>query len=533
MTSFTRISSPSASTWRSHSRRSPTFRESSAAPPSVGRSLNGVITSLGCLISYVGAFASSHGYCQQSWWLAKCARMPGQPYNTAADLIDRNLRHPERIAVVDESGQHTYAALAERVNRAGHALRALGVQEEQRVLLVSAALLEKLTPILRNQPFLREVVVSGGAPPAGTHAFTDLVARASAQLAPAQTTADDVAFWLYSSGSTGTPKGAMHLQGDLVKTAELYARDVLGIREDDVVFSAAKLFFAYGLGNAMTFPFSVGATAVLLSERPTPGGVMRVLREHQSTIFYAVPTLFAAILADPQNGRASGSQRLRFCVSAGEALPKEIGERWRERFGVDILDGIGSTEMLHIFLSLHPGDVRYGTTGKPVPGYQLSIVDEQDQPVPRGTIGELKVKGPTSAIGYWNNRAKSLTTFHGPWTLTGDKYLQDADGYYVYCGRSDDMLKVGGQWVSPAEVESALIGHPAVLEVAVVAAQDEHGLVKPKAFVVPKPGMTASLALVEELQRFVKDRLAPYKYPRWIEFTDALPKTATGKIQRF
>ncbi len=506
--------------------------------------------------------------------------MPGQPYNAAADLIDRNLRHPERIAVVDESGQHTYAALAERVNRAGHALRALGVQEEQRVLLcmldtidfpaafwgaikmgavpvpvntllttaeydfllrdsrarvliVSAALLEKLTPILRNQPFLREVVVSGGAPPAGTHAFTDLVARASAQLAPAQTTADDVAFWLYSSGSTGTPKGAMHLQGDLVKTAELYARDVLGIREDDVVFSAAKLFFAYGLGNAMTFPFSVGATAVLLSERPTPGGVMRVLREHQSTIFYAVPTLFAAILADPQNGRASGSQRLRFCVSAGEALPKEIGERWRERFGVDILDGIGSTEMLHIFLSLHPGDVRYGTTGKPVPGYQLSIVDEQDQPVPRGTIGELKVKGPTSAIGYWNNRAKSLTTFHGPWTLTGDKYLQDADGYYVYCGRSDDMLKVGGQWVSPAEVESALIGHPAVLEVAVVAAQDEHGLVKPKAFVVPKPGMTASLALVEELQRFVKDRLAPYKYPRWIEFTDALPKTATGKIQRF
>jgi 4-hydroxybenzoate-CoA ligase/benzoate-CoA ligase len=296
------------------------------------------------------------------------------------------------------------------------------------------------------------------------------------------------------------------------------------------VFSAAKLFFAYGLGNAMTFPFAVGATVVLLEGRPTPESVMRILREEKPTVFYGVPTLFAAILADPRNGRASASDRLRICVSAGEPLPKEIGERWRERFGADILDGIGSTEMLHIFLSLREDDIRYGTTGKPVPGYELRIVEETGREVPAGEIGELLVRGPSSAVAYWNQREKSLRTFQGPWTYTGDKYRRDPEGYYVYCGRSDDMIKASGQWVSPAEVESALVGHPAVLEAAVVAHADEQKLDKPKAFVVLKKGASAT---AEELQKFVKERLAPYKYPRWIAFVEELPKTATGKIQRF
>jgi 4-hydroxybenzoate-CoA ligase/benzoate-CoA ligase len=372
---------------------------------------------------------------------------------------------------------------------------------------------------------LKHVVVQGRG-----KQLDELLGAASPRLEPAPTTTDDVAFWLYSSGSTGTPKGAMHLQQDLAETARTYGEGVLKLRPDDVVFSAAKLFFAYGLGNGMTFPFAVGATVVLLDGRPTPDSVMRVLREERPTVFYGVPTLFAAILADPGNGRASGSDRLRICVSAGEPLPKEIGQRWRERFGADILDGIGSTEMLHIFLSLREDDIRYGTTGKPVPGYELRVVDEGGREVPAGEIGELLVRGPSSAVAYWNQREKSLRTFQGAWTYTGDKYRRDEQGYYVYCGRSDDMIKASGQWVSPAEVESALVGHPAVLEAAVVAHADDQKLDKPKAFVVLKKGAAAT---AEELQRFVKERLAPYKYPRWIAFVEELPKTATGKIQRF
>ncbi len=500
----------------------------------------------------------------------------GVPYNATADLLERNLRHVDRPAFREPGRVTTYAQLAERACRAGNALRALGVQMEQRVmicmldcadvaavfwgamkagivpvpintlltpadvdymlrdsrarvLVVSTPLLERLEPILSDQPFLQSVVVAGGRVP-GRLSLEELLSPATAQLDTAPTTTDDVAFWLYSSGSTGVPKGAMHLHHDLAQTARLYGEGVLRILPADVVFSAAKLFFAYGLGNAMTFPFAVGACAVLLAERPTPEAVMRVLRDERPTIFYGVPTLFAAILADARNGRDTGSDRLRICVSAGESLPKDIGERWRERFGVDILDGIGSTEMLHIFLSTHEGDVRYGTTGKPVPGYELQIVGEDDRPVPRGAIGELIVKGPSSAIAYWNQREKSLRTFRGPWTYTGDKYREDELGYYVYCGRSDDMIKASGQWVAPAEVEGALIAHPSVLEVAVVAHKDEYQLDKRKAFVVAKPGAIVS---AEELQRFVKDRLAPFKYPRWIEFVDSLPKTATGKIQRF
>ena len=498
----------------------------------------------------------------------------GDGYNATADLLERNLAHPDRPVFRQDGRVTTYGALCERANRAGNALKALGVQLEQRVLLcmldtpdlpavfwgamkaglvpvpvntlltsadydyllrdsrarvlvVSAALLPKLEPALRAQPFLHSVVVAGGSVP-GHVALDELLAQARPDLDPAATTRDDVAFWLYSSGSTGQPKGAIHLHGDLAETARLYGEGILGLRPDDVVFSAAKLFFAYGLGNAMTFPFAAGATSVLLADRPTPQSVAALLQKEKPTFFFGVPTLFAGMLADSTATDLGG--RLRFCVSAGEPLPRDIGLRWRERYGVDILDGIGSTELLHIFLSLRPGDVRYGTTGKPVPGYEIQIVDEQDRPLPPGEIGELRVSGPSSAVGYWNNRQKSLHAFRGRWTYTGDKYLQDGDGYFVYCGRSDDMIKAGGQWVSPAEVESALVAHPSVLEAAVVAHKDENQLDKPKAFVVLKPGARATS---EELQRFVKERLAPFKYPRWVEFVEGLPKTATGKIQRF
>jgi len=498
----------------------------------------------------------------------------GDGYNATADLLERNLAHPDRPVFRQDGRVTTYGALCERANRAGNALKALGVQLEQRVLLcmldtpdlpavfwgamkaglvpvpvntllttadydyllrdsrarvlvVSAALLPKLEPALRAQPFLHSVVVAGGSVP-GHVALDELLAQARPDLDPAATTRDDVAFWLYSSGSTGQPKGAIHLHGDLAETARLYGEGILGLRPDDVVFSAAKLFFAYGLGNAMTFPFAAGATSVLLADRPTPQSVAALLQKEKPTFFFGVPTLFAGMLADSTATDLGG--RLRFCVSAGEPLPRDIGLRWRERYGVDILDGIGSTELLHIFLSLRPGDVRYGTTGKPVPGYEIQIVDEQDRPLPPGEIGELRVSGPSSAVAYWNNRQKSLHAFRGRWTYTGDKYVQDADGYFVYCGRSDDMIKAGGQWVSPAEVESALVAHPSVLEAAVVAHKDENQLDKPKAFVVLKPGARATS---EELQRFVKERLAPFKYPRWVEFVEGLPKTATGKIQRF
>jgi benzoate-CoA ligase family protein len=505
-------------------------------------------------------------------------------HNAAVELVDRHVQagRGERLAYVDEDGPCTYAALAERVNRAGNALRALGVEAEQRVLLVmldtvdfvaaflgaikigavpvpvntllpakdyehlvrdsrarvvlvSDVLRAKLDDALAASPQVRHVCItrSPAGPGAEGERWDDLVAAQPATLAAAPTTADDVAFWLYSSGSTGRPKGAMHLQAHLLRTSALYARPVLGIREDDVVFSAAKLFFAYGLGNALTFPLSVGACAVLTSARPTPALVREVLHRHQPTIFCGVPTLFAAMLADETLGPESGSRRLRVSISAGEALPRHVGERWKARFGSDILDGIGSTEMLHIFLSNRPGDVRYGTSGKPVAGYELRLLGDDGAATADGEEGSLWVNGPTAAVGYWNDRERSLATFHGPWTRTGDRYVRDGEGYYTYAGRADDMLKVGGIWVSPFEVESALVGHDAVLEAAVVGHEDADGLTKPKAFVVLKDAARAGAALDAELKAFVKGALAPYKYPRWIAFVAELPKTATGKIQRF
>ena len=502
-------------------------------------------------------------------------------YNAAVDLIDRNLKagRGEKIAFRDDRTALTYAALAERVDRAANALRTLGLEPEQRVLLclldtidfptlflgaikagivpipvntllttadydfmlrdsraralvVSDALYDRFAPILAKQPALKHVIVSGTEPVDDRRSLSELLEAAAPRAKPAETTADDVCFWLYSSGSTGTPKGAVHLHSHLILTAELYAKPILGIAESDLVFSAAKLFFAYGLGNALTFPLAVGASSVLMAERPTPASVTRILTRHKPTIFYGVPTLYAAMLASPELPKRA-EVALRGCVSAGEALPEDIGRRWSEHFGVDILDGIGSTEMLHIFLSNRPGDVRYGTTGKPVPGYQLRLVDDDGKPVEPGEIGELQIGGPTSAACYWNQRERSRHTFLGQWTRSGDKYVEDRDGYFTYCGRTDDMLKVSGNYVSPFEVEGMLLSHEAVLEAAVVGQLDEQKLVKAKAYVVLKPGAAASPQLAAELQQHVKSRLAPYKYPRWIEFIDELPKTATGKIQRF
>jgi benzoate-CoA ligase len=501
-------------------------------------------------------------------------------YNAAVDLVERHIAagRGDRIAFIDDAGSYSYATLARRVNQCANAWRRLGLRIEDRVALllhdgidfpvaflgairagivpipcntllaatdyeylladsraraivVSAPLAPLVAPLKGKLPFLEHVIVSG-ARIGDAPLFGDWIAAERTAAAAAPTTCDDVCFWLYSSGSTGHPKGAVHLHADLIHTAELYARPVLGIEEGDVVFSAAKLFFAYGLGNALTFPLAVGATAILMAERPTPAAIFKRLVEHRPTIFYGVPTLYAALLA-AADAPAREALALRRCASAGEALPADLGRRWRERMGVDILDGLGSTEMLHIFLSNRPGEVRYGTTGRPVPGYALRLTDEAGNAVPPGEIGELQVSGPSSSPYYWNNRTRSLATFLGPWTKSGDKYTVDRDGYYTYCGRSDDMLKVGGVYVSPFEVEAALASHDAVLEAAVVGHPDQNELIKPKAFIVVKPGYNGDAALALRLQEHVKACLAPFKYPRWIEFVAELPKTATGKIQRF
>lgn len=398
-----------------------------------------------------------------------------------------------------------------------------------KALFVSAPLLETLRPILDDLPCLQAIFVVGGDP----EGFLDFAAElAEGTPRPAiEASPDETAFWLYSSGSTGTPKGVCHVHSSLQGTADSYAAEVLGIGEEDLVFSAAKLFFAYGLGNGMTFPLSVGATAALLPGRPTPQSVFELMSQVQPTIFCGVPTLYAAMVAQMQDDAPPGCGRLRLCISAGEALPKEVGESWRMRTGVDILDGVGSTEMLHIFLSNRPGDVVYGTSGLAVPGYELRLVDESGQEVGGDGIGEMLVKGDTAAEGYWNKRQKSRSTFEGHWTRTGDKYQRRADGRYVYCGRTDDMFKVSGIWVAPFEIEQALVSHPAVLEAAVVPALDENGLEKPKAFVVLKQAAADDIAL--QLKEHVKAAVGKWKYPRWIDVVDSLPKTATGKIQRF
>lgn len=399
-----------------------------------------------------------------------------------------------------------------------------------RALFVSAALYPVVAPILATNEHLEKVFVIGGDAPESALSFEDEFAKAS-PAAMIEASDDETAFWLYSSGSTGTPKGVLHVHGSMKATADTYGAQVLGIEEADVVHSVAKIFFAYGLGNAITFPMAVGATTILNPSRPTPDGVTDILARHKPTIFCGVPTLYAALGAHLEAAGAP-DVTLRRCISAGEALPADVGKRWKRLFDCDILDGVGSTEMLHIFLSNAPGDVIYGTSGVAVPGYDLRLVEDDGAEVQPGGIGELLVRGVSAADGYWNQRTKSRTTFEGEWTRTGDKYELGADGRYIYCGRTDDMFKVSGIWLSPFEVESALATHPDVLESAVVAKRDKDGLEKPKAFVVLNAGASA-VGLEAALQEHVKETAGKWKYPRWIEFSEDLPKTATGKIQRF
>ncbi|QLA81335.1 benzoate-CoA ligase family protein [Acidovorax sp. JMULE5] len=500
-------------------------------------------------------------------------------FNFAEHLFDLNRAHAERTAYIDDRGRLSYGDLEDRARRLASVLAEAGVRREERVLLLMhdtsdwpvcflGCLYAGVVPVAVNTlltaddyaymlahsraqaalvsgallPVLSEAMARGpheagtllvslpvGKLHAGARDLEAALNSAPPLTAPAPTGADDPGFWLYSSGSTGKPKGTVHTHGNLWWTAELYGKPVLGLTQQDVCFSAAKLYFAYGLGNALTFPLSVGATVVLMAERPTPDATFKRWVDHQPTVFFGAPTGFAGMLASPRLP-ARAAVALRMCSSAGEALPAEIAQRFKAHFGCDIIDGIGSTEMLHIFLSNRPGDIRYGTTGKPVPGYEVQLRGEDGQSVPDGEVGDLYIRGPSAALMYWNNREKTRDTFQGGWTKSGDKYVRDADGYYTYAGRSDDMLKVSGIYVSPFEVEATLMQHTAVLEAAVIGKQDADGLTKTKAFVVLKDGKAATQ---DELKAFVKEKLAPYKYPRFIEFVPELPKTATGKIQRF
>ena len=401
------------------------------------------------------------------------------------------------------------------------------------IAFISAPLIETVMPAVLASDHLRKIVILDETLPSNApdHAMTwaEFMAEATHQNA-VSCSGDEVAFWLYSSGSTGTPKGVRHVHSALKFTADQFGEAVIGIKESDTVFSAAKLFFAYGLGNGMTFPLAVGATALLYNARPTPDAVTEILKAHQPDIYYGVPTLYAAMI---QLWETSSTPDIspRICVSAGEALPAEIGRKWKDMVGTDIVDGVGSTEMLHIFLSNKPHDIEYGTSGTAVPGYEVKLVDENGDVVGANTVGELLVRGDSAAADYWNQRQKSRTTFEGEWTRTGDKYEMNENGRFIYCGRTDDMFKVSGIWVSPFEIEQAIVSFPPVLEVAVVAHRDDDGLEKPKAFVVLKDGQAE--ADLDGLKDFIKEKIGKWKYPRWVEVIDDLPKTATGKIQRF
>jgi benzoate-CoA ligase len=501
-------------------------------------------------------------------------------FNVATAYVDANIEAGRggQTAFFCQEHQITYQEVFAHVNRTGNVLRDLGVDLEQRVALllldgpefvysffgaikigavavpmntllrpadyryllqdsrarvviVSAPLLSQIAAIRHELPMLRHIIVVGEGREYGN--FHQLVAAASDTLEPAPTHKDDMAFWLYSSGSTGFPKGAVHLHHDMLYVSDLFGTQFLQVTAADRMFSAAKLFFAYGLGNNMYIPMRVGASAVLLPDRPTPEAVFATISRYQPTIFYGVPTLYAQMLQLDHAAAQYDLSSLRLCLSAGESLPPELYRRWKERFGLEICDVIGSTEALHVFIGNVPGKIRPGSTGRIVPGFAAKVVDEDGQEVAPNTVGTLLVKGDSTAPFYWNKHRKSQQTMLGEWLNTGDQFHCDDDGYYWFSGRADDMLKVGGIWVSPVEVENTLMEHPAVLETAVIGAMDHDELVKPKAYVLLQQGQQPSPRLAAELQEFVKNKIAPYKYPRWIEFVDELPKTATGKIQRF
>ena len=504
-------------------------------------------------------------------------------FNAAMYFIDRHIDEGrgDAIAIECEGRRVSYAELHDQVNRAGSALRTeLAVRPEERILLlmldgpemviaffgaikigaipvpantmwtatdyefllrdsraaivvVSAALYPRIADVVPACPWVRTVVVVGGSECDRAIGFDALMLRGSAELVAEATSRDAPAFWLYSSGSTGRPKGCVHLQHDMVVCAEGYARGVLGITASDRCFSVAKLFFAYGLGNAMYFPLAVGATAILWPGAVAPPVVYDVIERRRPTLFFSVPTHYAMMLAHRDETREFDLSSIRCAISAGEALPPAVFGRFRDRFGIEILDGIGSTEVLHIFISNRPGQVRPGSSGLPVPGYEATLVDESGEPVSTGSVGSLLVKGDSTCAGYWNRHELTKDTIQGHWIRTGDHYYQDEDGYYWFAGRSDDMLKVGGIWVSPAELEHTLLEHPSVFACGVVGRADQDGLIKPLAYVVPRTGTEGTAELAAELKQFARTRLAEYKRPRWVEFVEALPTTATGKIQRF
>jgi benzoate-CoA ligase len=486
----------------------------------------------------------------------------------------------DKVAVYYQDKTYTYAEMQSLINEVGNCLKILGVHMEERVMLVMYDSPEAMASffgaikigaipvpvnymytkhdyryllnnsrartLIAHEDFIEEIegfrdkflylentIVVGKKTRAYYIAFHDVVDRCSDKLDVAYTTFEDAAFWVYTSGSTGVPKAAVHLQHDVFSCIDNYAKGVLGITQDDILFSGSKFFFAYGLGNSFFYPLACGASVVLLPDRPRPETIFATISHYRPTVFFSVPTLYANMLEIKDAEKKYDLSSLRICTSAGEALPKEIFYEWKKRFGLEILDGIGSTELLHIFISNRPGDVKPGSSGKLVPGYQARIVDDEGNEVPDGEIGTLLVKGESTAAYYYRHHEKWKSAMLGEWFDTGDKYYRDSEGYYYYCGRGDDMLKVGGIWVSPVEVEDALVSHPAVRETAVVAKKDEHSLIKPKAYVVLKKGYSPSEGLAQDIQAFVKKSIAAYKYPRWIEFVSDLPKTSTGKIQRY
>ena len=500
-----------------------------------------------------------------------------QTYNAAEDILSRHAgtASSERLAVIDSRGSYSYSAVERRVNQFANLLKESGIQMEQRVLLclddsidfvtcflgaikagvvpiptntllkaadyefmladsrarclvVSGYLIEQFSPHIESNSFLVKTLVSGEEQPPFENLEQQLAGMPET-FTTAPTRAEEVAFWLYTSGTTGHPKAVMHRQNSLVATAEHFGRHVLDLKPDDIVFSPPKMFFAYGLGNSLTFPLCAGACSMLYPDRPTPDAVAEFTQAHPPTVFFAVPTLYSMML---NKQRLPDFSRMRLCISAGEALPVHIFERWKETTGLEILDGLGSTEMLNTFLSNRLEDNRPGTSGKPVPGYELRILNESGVDAADGEMGDLYVSGPSSAAGYWNLRAQSAETFQGAWVYTRDKYIRDPDGYYQHCGRSDDMLKVGGIYVAPTEVEQALLEHEAVAEAAVVGAEDSDKLIKPRAFVVLAESCEASPSLESELISFVRGKLADFKRPRWIQFVSEIPKTTTGKLQR-